>query len=175
MEIKRKNLPRSRTLGDLHDNDKALKNLDISKLNLSRRSSSQSDLGSYIDSNHHETKYSRKSFDGQGIYEGNLVNGKRDGTGKLISFDRKRVIYEGEWSHDKPHGFGKKLFSNGDQHHGHYRDGIREGWGTYLYSNGDKYQGTWKSGHMHGHGEFIWRNGNQTFDFTCSILFNIFL
>lgn len=92
-------------------------------------------------------------------HQGNLTDGMRSGFGRLITFDKKRVVYEGEWSNDIPHGFGTKRFQNGDQHHGHYRDGKRHGWGVYSHVNGDKYSGDWADGLMHGKGKFTWATG----------------
>ena len=70
-----------------------------------------------------------------------MLCGVRHGQGKMLSKDKKRVIYDGQWKQDKPHGFGVKIFPNGDQHHGYYQDGIRHGWGMYTFICGDKYVG----------------------------------
>lgn len=155
----RKNTRRSKTLGDLGSE---IGIVSITS-HFSRRSVSQSDLSDFcntVKSENITKSNSRKSFDGQGIYEGSLINSKRNGFGKLITFDKKRIIYEGEWKNDKPDGFGTKRFPNGDQHHGHYLTGKRHGWGVYSYINGDKYTGDWSEGLMHGRGRFIWSTGS---------------
>ena len=42
----------------------------------------------------------------EGLYTGNLINGKRNGKGKYIwtSEKYKGDVYEGDWKDDKKHG-----------------------------------------------------------------------
>ena len=45
------------------------------------------------------------------FYEGDFVNGKREGNGKC--FSENGDYYRGQWFNDKPHGKGK-LYNNND-------------------------------------------------------------
>ena len=68
---------------------------------------------------------SKKEFPKEGIYHGQLKDSLRNGTGKLLSFDMSLCLYEGNWLDDKPSGYGKRVFLNGDIHSGYYVNGRR--------------------------------------------------
>ena len=61
-------------------------------------------------------------IDGTLIFEGEYINGKKNGNGKEYSFDTIR--FEGEYLSGKRNGKGKKYYFNGDL----------EFEGKYLYS-----------------------------------------
>ena len=59
----------------------------------------------------------------------------------------------------------------GDEHVGHFVDGLLEGKGVCVYANGARYEGEWVKGLRHGHGEFRehgavyrggWADGQQS-------------
>ncbi|CAD8074541.1 unnamed protein product [Paramecium primaurelia] len=72
-------------------------------------------------------------------YEGEWLEGKRDGYGKQSWPDGS--IYEGEWKEDKSCGKGKLIHADGDVYDGDWVDDAANGLGTYVHVNGAKYQG----------------------------------
>ena len=114
-------------------------------------------------------------------YEGDFMNGKKDGKGKLIYQNGTQYIgefkndmhsgygqltqidgeiYKGEWKDGKMNGKGTRFHTNGDKYIGNYVDNIRNGYGTYIFSNGDLYEGNWINGKANGLGIFKYKNGN---------------
>ena len=114
-------------------------------------------------------------------YEGEFMNGKKDGRGKLIykngteyigDFKNNRhngygqltqmdgEIFQGEWKEGKINGNGTRFHSNGDKYIGNYINNIRNGHGYYIFANGDSYEGNWKNGKANGIGVFKYNNGN---------------
>lgn len=83
----------------------------------------------------------------QGVYEGALVNGVRQGYGVMAFSDGRR--YEGEWRNDQFNGYGELIRANG----------------TPVYV------GEWKNGQYHGKGRATygpkgsveWREGDWTY------------
>jgi hypothetical protein len=55
------------------------------------------------------------------VYEGDLVNGKFHGKGKLVYFDGS--VYEGDWDEGEQNGKGKMTYTDGTVHEG-----------TFVYS-----------------------------------------
>ena len=85
------------------------------------------------------------------IYEGEAVNGKPDGKGKLIYPDGGDV-YEGEFHNGQIQGKGKRYFKNGDVYHGQFVDGKIKGVGQMNYKNGNVYIGAFKDDKENGLG-----------------------
>jgi len=125
------------------------------------RSKTVGDLASIGDIERHSmpagsTWAPRRIYKDEGVYTGPILNGKREGRGRLYE-KSGYVLYEGDWKNDKPCGYGKRSFPNsGDRHEGGYLEGERHGLGVYLWANGDKYSGEWNTGLMHGRGKFEW-------------------
>lgn len=103
----------------------------------------------------------------EGIYTGDIVNGKRHGYGEmrymsgnvykgewvdnLINGRGKYKwhygdIYEGEWIRGKKHGHGKYMWSDGQTYEGNYIDDKRHGYGEMRYADGTTYKGQWENG-----------------------------
>jgi hypothetical protein len=117
-----------------------------------------------------------------GTYDGELVNGKREGNGKMIYKDGNAYegkweqddkisgkmiyengdVYDGEWEGDQ-RKLGKMIYENGDVYDGEWRgdwmDNDKYGDGKMIYQNGDVYDGEWKFGTKYGHGKMIYKNG----------------
>lgn len=47
------------------------------------------------------------------VYEGEVVNGQREGFGKIVFPDGG--VYEGEWKNNKMNGKGTLLYANGNK------------------------------------------------------------
>lgn len=77
--------------------------------------------------------------------QGQLVDGKRDGKGRLIN-SSGIVTYEGNWKNDQRSGYGISKYDGGDCHEGNYSKDDRHGVGVFLWSDGDKYTGNFDKG-----------------------------
>jgi hypothetical protein len=65
------------------------------------------------------------------------------------------VKYEGQYVEGRKHGVGKLALPNGDRYHGSFAADAFEGEGSYFYANGDIYSGAWKAGEKVGAGTFL--------------------
>ena len=92
------------------------------------------------------------------IYEGDLKRNRHHGFGKLTQLDGE--IFIGEWKEGKIYGNGIRYHSNGDRYVGNYVNNIRCGKGHYIFANGDSYEGKWINGKANGQGKFVFKNGN---------------
>ncbi|MBS1620554.1 MAG: WG repeat-containing protein [Bacteroidetes bacterium] len=59
-------------------------------------------------------------WDDENVYEGQWLNGKRQGTGKLLWANGD--VYEGQWQDDKMHGKGKLTSKDGKIYEGDFAD-----------------------------------------------------
>ena len=88
------------------------------------------------------------------IYEGDLVEGKKEGKG-IIKFN-DGTIYEGDFINDKYEGNGKLTFKNGCVYEGNFNNNSFNGKGKYIYTDGKVYDGDFQMGLKHGYGKLIW-------------------
>jgi len=93
------------------------------------------------------------------FYEGEWVNGLRDGYGYLASkcpkTSRIKRIYTGLWANDKPSGYGIKTFPDGGVYKGEFMRGKRHGVGHMYYSDGHVYTGMWTNDARDGVGRHV--------------------
>ena len=61
----------------------------------------------------------------------------------FVSIYNTPYKYVGQISNDKPNGFGRAKFSNGDEYLGNWKNGMMDGKGLYTWKNGDIYFGDW--------------------------------
>lgn len=80
-----------------------------------------------------------KYADGKGMYEGGIVNGKREGKGIFIGPDRSR--YTGEW-----------------------KNGVRQGWGEETFALGGSYTGRWEDDRFHGQGKIVYAGSARQYE-----------
>jgi len=97
------------------------------------------------------------SLESGAVYEGEWLNGMRDGHGKQQWPDSSR--YEGMWREGKANGHGKLFHADGDIYEGEWLDDKANGRGTYTHANGAKYVGEWKDDKQHGRGLETWPDG----------------
>ena len=90
-------------------------------------------------------------------YEGSMVAGKRDGTGKVwwVGGDR----FEGEYREGVRTGRGTYYWANGNWYVGDFQNNIRAGQGTFYWASGSRYQGSFVDGKRHGVGTYTWPTG----------------
>ena len=108
------------------------------------------------------SKYKKTTLE-DAKYEGDWVEGKREGQGVLTwtHGDYSGNKYEGEWKNDKQWGKGIMSCSNGDKYDGEWKNGKRHGKGIIIYANGDKYEGSWVDNLIEGKGVLIYSNGDK--------------
>jgi len=112
------------------------------------------------------------------VYEGDFVNGKRNGYGIKTkgselyigtwtddfmdgighSVDRKGT-YDGMFKYGYRNGCGKHILTDGSTYVGEYRNNHRHGKGRYVWPDGSVYDGEWKSDKMNGYGINTWASG----------------
>ena len=68
--------------------------------------------------------------------------------------------YIGQWVLNKPNGFGKHLWGNGDEYEGEWKQCLRHGQGCDNFAIGDSYVGEYQYGKAEGFGQYMWSNGN---------------
>ena len=96
------------------------------------------------------------------LYEGEWKRNKEHGYGKLMSSDRKQIIYEGEWERGRMQGTGTYYYGTSDplkpgsRYTGEFRENLRNGIGRYFLDDGSVYDGQWRDGVMNGLGVFTW-------------------
>ena len=94
-----------------------------------------------------------------GKYEGEFLNGERNGQGKFTWNNGSKYI--GGWLNGKQHGQGTETQTNGETFEGEWLNGKLHGQATYTWDNGNsKYIGGWFNGEQHGQGIYVrWENG----------------
>jgi len=111
-------------------------------------------------------------------YEGQLVNGKRHGTGVCKSPTSEYAgqweddcqkgqgvqrwtdgrVYEGQFVNGKFSGEGRMVWSTQKGYlvyEGQYRDDLKHGFGKFVWADGRTYEGEWCLGKRHGRGRYI--------------------
>ena len=99
----------------------------------------------------HERQKTVIGLENAGIYEGDLKNCKRSGTGRMYYNDGG--LYLGEWKSGQRHGKGVYYSEQGDCYSGDWINDKREGKGIMKQINGSLYTGRWLNGLMDGPGE----------------------
>lgn len=83
------------------------------------------------------------------IYSGNWLNGQPHGCGVMEEYSRKGNIaktrHEGDFVNGKADGQGKMTVFNDGEYTGGHANGVRYGDGVFLYDNGNKLEGKWKN------------------------------
>ena len=96
-------------------------------------------------------------------YEGDFVNGKKEGNGKYIY--ESGSYYIGQFLNDLKHGKGKEYYKNGTiRYEGDFVNDKAEGNGKYIYDDGEYYIGQWLNGLKHGKGKKYYKNGNIKYE-----------
>jgi hypothetical protein len=86
-----------------------------------------------------------KYTNGDGLYEGGVVEGVREGAGMQVELDRS--TYEGQWKAGKRHGAGKAVFTLGGSYEGEWRDDKFNGRGKIVYGgSGRTWSGEFRNG-----------------------------
>jgi len=84
------------------------------------------------------------------VYEGNLVNGIKNGFGKLMCANDGDT-YDGHWLNDKFDGYGEFKNSNSTYiYKGEFKNGYKHGKGKIIFANGDTFSGLFEFYMKHG-------------------------
>ncbi|XP_058755814.1 phosphatidylinositol 4-phosphate 5-kinase 6-like [Vicia villosa] len=123
-------------------------------------------------------EFKSKLFHGKGkytwsngtIYEGDWVDGKRTGKGRIIwpcgkkykggngpVMGKNRNIYIGNWKNNQRDGRGIVKWASGEVLEGCWSNGLLRS-GVYRLANGDVYTGDFKGSIFHEKGESAWSN-----------------
>ena len=128
-------------------------------------------------------------YDGYGVYyysngpryEGNWVDGQRQGKGVLYQTDGSVLSgvweagemvscvcrnadgsrYEGEIRNQKFEGEGTYFFTDGGKYVGEWKDGERNGKGILYDGKKVRYTGEWRDGLLHGQGTYHFSEGGR--------------
>lgn len=114
-------------------------------------------LKHYADNQILASEKSKITYINGSYYEGEVINGHKNGFGKLFS-PNDNIVYDGEWRDDKYHGFGElknsfvsplmEAFSHENMNNvqfgwisyqGEFLNGKRNGSGKLILINGDKF------------------------------------
>ena len=95
---------------------------------------------------------------GRVVYEGDLVNDKPSGKGKIKA---KTYSCEGDFLNGELNGRGFCKYTNGDRYEGEFRNDKFNGKGTIEYANGDRYEGEFRDDNLNGKGILIRENGDR--------------
>lgn len=110
------------------------------------------DVGTYIGTFRNGVPHGEGYFkyaNGDGLYEGGVAEGKRDGAGIFIAQDRSR--YEGQWQAGIRQGFGRQTYTLGGSYEGQWKDDKFDGKGSIVYAgSGRKYEGQFREGRALG-------------------------
>jgi hypothetical protein len=105
----------------------------------------------------YEGEFSKDYFHGFGkyensdmTYEGNYVNGMKNGNGTQI-LKKDEYKYIGEWKNDNKHGIGKEYLPDKSQYDGYFENGKKHGRGKLILSNGSVYDGEFKDDKLDGY------------------------
>lgn len=102
--------------------------------------------------------HAQNSDNGLGTYEGDYVNGKKDGEGTFVWPDGS--VYQGEWKNDMRHGEGTYTWPDGDSYTGEWENNRINGYGTFKSASGFEYTGQWMDDKHHGFGTYVLPNGS---------------
>ncbi|KAL4476421.1 hypothetical protein ABPG74_010154 [Tetrahymena malaccensis] len=97
-------------------------------------------------------------------YEGYFKNDKIDGKGIIYYHEQdqwNRKKYEGNFVNGKRQGFCIIDWKNGDKYEGYFKNDQFDGKGIIYQANGDKYDGYFKNSFPHGKGIFYSSNGQK--------------
>ncbi len=97
----------------------------------------------------------------QGIYIGNVVDGKPEGRGtyEYVSSPDGRVFADGYFLGGVLQNWGTIKYADGGIYKGQIKDGVPDERGEYQYPNGQYYKGYFSEGKPHGSGVLYSKSG----------------
>eukprot|EP01127_Copromyxa_protea_P011264 TRINITY_DN2825_c0_g1_i3.p1 TRINITY_DN2825_c0_g1~~TRINITY_DN2825_c0_g1_i3.p1 ORF type:complete len:760 (-),score=156.03 TRINITY_DN2825_c0_g1_i3:132-2411(-) len=115
---------------------------------------------------HYKGEFRKGLFEGDGTltigdnvstYTGQFKAGQKHGKGKESCDPQKSryVSYQGEFSHNVPHGSGAMTLTSGDFYVGQFQHGQPHGTGKYVTSKGATIDGKWRDSTLDGKGSML--------------------
>ena len=141
-------------------------------------------IGPIVKSLKGDIPYEKREYD-NGIYEGEIIDGIREGYGKFFYNDghiyigfwkndipngkgnlylNKKLIYEGDFINEQFEGEGKLMLKNDEYYIGSFSKGEINGKGEYFHKNGEKSVGQFINGDLYGYGITYYKNGNKKYE-----------
>eukprot|EP00968_Pinguiococcus_pyrenoidosus_P019118 scaffold2022_cov261-Pinguiococcus_pyrenoidosus.AAC.7 len=135
-------------------------------------------------------KKGRRLYPNRDVYEGEFVNGLREGRGSLFFVHGDQYVgnfeenlfhgfgimtyapfmkdaqiirtarYEGFWAKGRKCGRGLQVLGDGDSYEGFFENDLFEGHGEYTCKNGDRHVGEWARGKLSGPAKIDYANGD---------------
>jgi len=100
------------------------------------------------------------------MYEGDFINDKFEGNGKLIKENGE--YYIGQFKNHLRNGKGIVFYKNGNiMYEGSFVDDKKEGNGKFIFKTGEYYIGNWKHDIINGKGALYYKNGQVMFEGDC--------
>jgi len=93
------------------------------------------------------------------IYNGPLVNGLKQGEGKLRWSTGQ--AFEGDFFKDHLHGFGLYTWPDGNHFKGQFYHSQKDGYGFFKFKSGNSFEGLYKEDERFGPGVYTYENGSQ--------------
>ena len=92
-------------------------------------------------------------------YEGQWKEDHEEGKGSA-KYVRANEKYVGAFKEGLPHGYGKRLFSDGSTYEGEFENDVRSGRGVFTNKeDGSKYHGEWENDKKCGYGAYQFKDG----------------
>ena len=90
----------------------------------------------------------------------------------VVEIGKKELDYTGKKTHDgadyygdlkseKPDGYGRAIYKNGNMYEGYFINGKRQGYGIYKFFDGERYEGEWYQDQQYGNGTYYFANNNR--------------
>lgn len=90
------------------------------------------------------------------------MNGLRHGQGNYNN-NEEGVEYEGQWVNGMRDGYGELRYKNGSVYQGNWQKGMKWGQGKMTYASGNFYEGNWENNKRNGHGTMHWVTSNEKY------------
>ncbi|HUD01709.1 MAG TPA: hypothetical protein VMR37_05245 [Rhabdochlamydiaceae bacterium] len=103
-------------------------------------------------------QYARQKDPSYQRYEGEFVNGLRQGQGTMSWTNGN--IYEGGWENNDRQGRGHIIYADGRDYQGAYDKNQIHGQGVMRYPDGGVYSGSWERTSAHGEGKRTYPDGS---------------
>lgn len=95
------------------------------------------------------------------IYDthGTIMPDTYTGQGKKVYANGDETV--GNFKNGLEEDFGVYTTKSGEKYVGNFTHGLKDGFGLCTWTNGDEYAGNFKNGHREGYGKYTWENGDK--------------
>lgn len=98
------------------------------------------------------------------VYEGEWVNGRRNGRGRSVWPDGFR--YDGQWKDNEITGYGVMDYPDKRHYEGYFVKGLRHGKGKLVHPSGEWFEGYFENGNITENGTYYTASGKpRTIDY----------